>query len=249
MLGRIKNLLSKALFGISAPRCVSCRQRLGSSDRAICHECFEKYLTSKERGCSVCSKRLSECSCPCYYLKTHFVSSLSKLVRYNVGYGSDVSSRIIYRMKKKRRRDVIDFVAEEMAECILKSHSELSADTLVTHVPNRSSAIRERGFDHAEVLAQAVADRLGLEFKPLLVSLSKLPQKSMSGHDRVKNARFDLICETDLSGRDVIIIDDVVTSGASMGNSASMIRALRPRHIYGAAVAIAYKDEKILNNL
>ncbi len=245
MLGRIKKLPSKIMFIFSAPRCVSCRSRLDIDDKAICKNCLEKYEKSKNRNCSVCAKILSECICPPYYLKAHFVTELSKLVRYNTGEGSEVSSRIIYRMKKKQRADVTGFMADELTNALLKTHADLPPDALVTNVPNRKRAISERGFDHAEVLAKSVAKNLNLEFKHLLISKAKKPQKSMTHLERRKNAQFDLIGEPDLKGRTVIIVDDVVTSGASMGNSATMIKSLRPKKIIGITVAIAYKDDKI----
>lgn len=242
MLGRI---FKSILHRVSVPKCVSCKRMLSMDDRALCANCLKIYNEEKTRSCSNCSKAMPECSCQNYYLKTHFVSSLSKLVRYTPGSGKKPSSGIIFKMKNKPREDVIGFVADQLTESILNSNPDISPTTVVTNVPNRRSAIRYRGFDHAQVLAVAVAKRLNLEFMPLLVSKAKLPQKSMSGKERIKNARFDLIAEPDIKGRDILLIDDVVTSGASMGNSATVLKSLRPKRIIGATVAIAYKDEKI----
>lgn len=245
MLGRIKNAASIILLKLSVPKCACCKKRLLYEEKALCKDCAQKYSEAKTRGCSVCSKLLSECSCQNYYLKTHFVKGLSKLVRYNSGGQSDVTSRLIFKMKNKRREDVLSFVADDMADSISKVFPDLPCDTIVTYVPNRKAAIKERGFDHAGVLCEFVAKRLNFEFKPLLRSTATRAQKSLTQLERQANAQFELFGEADIKGRTVLIIDDVVTSGASMGNSASMIRTLRPKSIYGAAVAIAYKDEKI----
>ena len=245
MLGRIDKFANSLLFKLSVPKCVCCRKRLLNNEKALCEICLNKYREAKTRSCSICSKILSECSCQNLYLKTHFVKGLSKLVRYNSGVQRDVALRLIINMKNKRREDVLDFVAHEMVKSINTVFTSLPHDTVVTYVPNRKSAIRERGFDHAGVLAEAVAKRLNFEFMPLLKSTATKAQKSLTQLQRQANARFELLGDPDIKGRTVLIIDDVVTSGASMGNSASMIRALRPQNIYGAAVAIAYKDERI----
>ncbi len=247
MLGRIDESIKSLLFKLSVPKCVACRKKLLPEDLALCKSCLGKYKEARTRSCSVCSRVLSECTCPNYYLKTHFVKGLSKLVRYNTGQNGDVTLRLIFKMKNKRRWDVLDFVSGEMAEAINNAFPTLPLDTIVTNVPNRKSAIRERGFDHAGVLSEAVAKKLGLEYMPLLVSMASIAQKSLTQQERQANARFDLIGEPDIKGRTVLIIDDVVTSGASMGNSAAVLRILRPKCIYGAAVAIAYKDEKIIS--
>ena len=46
----------------------------------------------------------------------------------------------------------------------------------------------------------------------------------------------------DVDGKDVIIVDDIVTTGSSMGAAATLIRGLGCRKIYAAAVSIAYPD-------
>ena len=145
-------------------------------------------------------------------------------------------------MKKRSRKDVTDFFSDELIGAIKNSVSDFS-DTVITNVPNRKSEIRERGMDHAAVLAKAVAQKLGIEYRPLLVSLSKYAQKSLTAAERLSNADFDLITDESLKGKTVIIIDDIVTTGASMGKSATMIKALGPKRIIGACLAIAYFDK------
>lgn len=244
MQGRNNIFISNLLFALSVPKCVSCRARLTKEDRALCPSCKKQYNNTKSRNCSLCAKRLNRCSCTNDYLSKHFVRGLAKVYRYRQAKDFSAANSLVYKLKHDNREDVIDFVSDELLEAIKSSLPTLPENTLVTHVPNRKSAIIERGFDHAESLGREVARKLGLEFIPLLVSLSKKPQKEMSIDERLKNAKFDLICEPDLKGRIVLIIDDVVTSGASMGNAATMIRALKPKAIYGAAVAIAYQDNQ-----
>ena len=236
-------ILRKVLFALSVPKCLACRARLRDEDRALCRSCLQKYMEIKTRNCSRCSKLLHECSCTNEYLSLHFVKGLAKVYRYRATEEFATANSIVYRLKRKNRNDALDFLADEIVNSIKASLPEFSSDTIVTHVPNRKSAIIQYGFDHAELLGRAVAAKLGLEFMPLLVSLSKKPQKEMHGDARFSNASFDLIAEPDIRGRDVIVIDDIVTTGASMGNSATLIRALCPRSIYGACIGIAYFDD------
>lgn len=235
--------LRKVLFALSVPKCLSCRARISDKERALCYSCMKKYEEIKTRNCSVCARLLHECSCTNEYLSRHFVRGLAKVYRYRSSEEFMTANAIVYRLKKKNRNDALDFLADEVVASIKASLPHLSGDAIVTHVPNRRSAIAQYGFDHAELLGRAVAERLGLEFMPLLISLSKKPQKEMKGEARYANASFDLISEPDLRGREVIIVDDIVTTGASMGNSATLIRALRPKAIYGACVGIAYFDD------
>lgn len=239
--------IAKIFFYLTAvQKCAACKKRLDKDESSLCFDCLKTYEEAKTRNCSVCSKPLPECSCQNYYLKTHCVKGLSKLVRYNSGDSKDVIRSLIYLMKYKNRRDLLEFISSDMAESV-KYSLQLPGDTIVTHVPNRKVAIYNRGFDHGEVLARAVAEKLGYEYAPLLRSLSKKPQKNFTLDKRYGNARFELIAEPDLKEKCVLIVDDVVTSGASMGNSAFLIRSLGAKNIYGASIAIAYRDNKIFS--
>lgn len=239
--------IAKLLFYFTAvQKCVACKKRLNKDEESLCAKCLKIYEEAKTRNCSVCSNPLPKCSCQNFYLKTHCVKGLSKLVRYNSGDSKDVISSLVYLMKYKSRQDLLEFISSEIADSV-KSSLPLPEDTIVTHVPNRKSAIYDRGFDHGEVLARAVAKKLGFEYMSLLSSLSKKPQKNFSIDKRYDNARFELISEPDLKGKCILIVDDVVTSGASMGNSAFLIRSLGTKNIYGASIAIAYRDNKIFS--
>ena len=89
-----------------------------------------------------------------------------------------------------------------------------------------------------------MGDRLGLEYVQPLVSLTKDEQKQSQGTDRIANVRLATRKNApDLAGRTVIIIDDIVTTGASMGGVAKLIRRLGARTVVGAALSVAYKDE------
>ena len=60
----------------------------------------------------------------------------------------------------------------------------------------------------------------------------------------MENADFKLIKNPPkLVGKKVIIVDDIVTTGASMAHCATLIRALGTKNIVGAEISIAYKDE------
>ena len=152
---------------------------------------------------------------------------------------------LVYSLKRDNRNDVLSFLSEELA-CAILHNININEEYIVTSVPRRRKAIQRYGIDHARLLASAVAKRLGLRYYPLLKSTAKAPQKKMQNTERIKNATVDYKLRTpDIEGRRVILIDDVVTSGASMGSSAMLIHALKPKEIIGAALSIAYRDKSI----
>ena len=82
-------------------------------------------------------------------------------------------------MKNKRREDVIDFVSDEMIASIRNSPPDLPENTVVTNVPNRKSAIIDRGFDHAEVLAKAIAEKLDTTVPTVRLCLKKYAESGV----------------------------------------------------------------------
>ena len=244
---KIKELINRAIYYVSVPKCVCCKDKLDYGERGLCKRCIKGYEEHKRRNCPKCSKILSECFCTYDSLESHGIKNLIKIFRYSKTEQSLPSNYLIYSMKQDNRKDVIDFLADEMSDSINKCINEDLSRYVITNVPRRKRAIVEFGYDHAERLAKAVSDKLNIEDVELLRSKSKKPQKSVYGHARVENAKFEYKCKNDysLKGKSVILIDDIVTTGASMTNCATLIRGLKPRKIIGACLGTAYKESYI----
>lgn len=99
----------------------------------------------------------------------------------------------------------------------------LLGDT-ITWVPGRQAGIKERGFDHAEVLARAAGVRLGLPVTPALETVSDRPdQTELSAANRRRNlaGAFTARACTD----SMIVVDDLITTGASASAAADALLA------------------------
>lgn len=241
----IENFRKKLLFYLTVPKCVCCREKLDIDDKALCKNCIQEYGNTKNRSCSLCFKLLSECRCSNKYLKSHMVPKLIKLFRYKPS--SDPNERVaanqlIYNIKRVKRRDLLDFISDEMICAINKS---ISTDNLVvTNVPRKPGRVLKYGFDHSEEIAKAISVKLGIKYVKLLKSKLKAAQKKLYGDERIRNAKFDYLKRSaDVAGKRVLLIDDIVTTGASMGACAVLIRGLGAREVIGACMGITYRDD------
>ena len=230
---------------ISVPRCVCCGDRLEQPGSPFCPECSGKYEENKARNCSLCARPLYECSCTTEYLQTHFVKRLYKVFRYRQREENRASNSLIYSLKQDKRADVLSLCADELSATL--QSVENPVDLIITNVPRRRRAILEYGMDHSAILAREVAKRLGARYISILRSDSKRAQKSLHGADRLSNADFSIRHTVDLAGATVIIVDDIVTTGASMSASAMLLRGLGAKKIYGAALAVASRDRQTRN--
>lgn len=242
MKRKLAELWERILFYVSVPTCVCCKTRLDKDETALCKECIEKREKLKFRNCSVCNKRLDKCICSNEYLEKHHVRKLAKVFRYMQREDTLPLNAPIYSLKRQNRSDVVEFCAEELSRSVLNAFPNVKR-YIITNVPRSKRSIVKYGYDHAEELAKAVAKKTGGKYVKLLKSNVKVEQKKLHGESRKENAKFEAISDINLSGKNVLIIDDVVTSGASMGEAATLIRKLGAKRVFGAALGIAYKDK------
>ena len=234
-------LLSRLAHLISVPKCVCCGERLDYGELALCPNCSAVFDNIKTRNCSKCSKILSKCDCSTDYLRSHYIKTMIKIFRYKNREENIAANSLIYSLKRDNRSDVLDKCAKLLHDAITNNLGDVS-DFIITNVPRRRSQIIKYGIDHAELLAKRIAMLSGARYERLLVSNVKTEQKSLLGSAREANIDFDIMSDEDLKGKSVIIIDDIVTTGASMGAAAMLIRGLGAKRIVGASLAIAYKD-------
>ncbi|MBE6532656.1 MAG: ComF family protein [Ruminococcaceae bacterium] len=238
----IKEISDRVLFALSVPKCVCCREPIDYGQKAFCPKCSADFEEIKTRNCSRCAKKLNACSCSNEYLEGHFIKRVVKCFRYLVKDEINPANALIFSMKKDNRKDVLEVCTQELVAAIRNSVDN-PEEYIITNIPRRKAEIIDKGLDQAELLARAIATRLGAEYMPILKSLSKKSQKTLERADRLKNANFAIKSEADLTGKSVIIVDDVITTGASMGTAAALIRSLGAKNITAAALGIAYRDK------
>ena len=173
------------------------------------------------------------------------MSKLIKLFRYKPSADPNervAANELIYNIKRVKRRDLLDFISDEMV-CSIKN--SISADNaLITNVPRKSSRVLKYGFDHSEEIAKAVSKKLGIEYVKLLKSNLRSPQKKLQGEERIKNAKFNYLRKKpDLTGKRVLLLDDIVTTGASMGACSLLIKRLGAKEVIGVCMGITYRDD------
>ena len=177
-------------------------------------------------------------------LEAHFVKRHFKVLRYENREENSVANELIYSLKRDNRADVREFIASEMAKT-LEDFVSGREDIIFTNVPRRRAAIINYGMDHAADVAKILAKHFNCEYRSILYSESTKPQKSTHGDERESNVEFE-IKETDpepLVGKTVVIVDDIVTTGASVATAGALIRSLGAKDIVAASFASTYKDK------
>lgn len=228
-------------------RCIACGEII-SEDRVFCEECelaFEAALLSE---CGVCGRSLCRCLCPNESLKDARIHRQVKLYRYDTTDFEAVGNRILYRLKKQDIETAFRYLGGVLAE---KTAALLPIDEtfVVTYLPRTPDRVLEHGFDQSKHLAFEMSRALSL---PMVTALCRTThaktQKKMKSvaarkENLEKSLRFRARARKKIQGKRVLLLDDVVTSGASVLAAAKLLRRQGAKEVIPVSLAVVTHTE------
>lgn len=115
---------------------------------------------------------------------------------------------------------------------------------LIVPVPLSSARLAERGFNQALEIARPLSRMLDLpvEVGHIHRRRDTSPQAALPWKQRAKNVRHAFECELDLSGRAVLVVDDVMTTGATLDELARTLKAHGAARVGNLVVARTLRD-------
>ncbi|MDO8294730.1 MAG: double zinc ribbon domain-containing protein [Gallionella sp.] len=183
--------------------CVACDRALPYLEAAHCPSCALPTPTGEV--CGQCLKH------PPLLARTTAVFGyafpLDKLVQA-MKYGEQLALAHTFAGKLACRIDRTD-----LPDCIIP-------------MPLHPAKLRKRGFNQSQLLAAGVARGLGLELLPHACQRVRdtPPQSALPWKERKKNMRNAFCCDADLTGRRIALVDDVLTTGASLNALAEAVQ-------------------------
>lgn len=129
--------------------------------------------------------------------------------------------KLIQRLKFGADLALADALAEKLA-CRL---DQSRLPDLIVPMPLHPNRLRERGYNQSVLLAERLAHSSGVKVAPLACRRIRdtAAQSSLKYKLRRKNMRNAFVCDVDLSGMRVALVDDVLTSGASLDALAAAV--------------------------
>lgn len=104
---------------------------------------------------------------------------------------------------------------------------------LVIPMPLHPQRLQERGFNQSLEIARIIAQKMDIRLETTACKRIKLspPQASLPLKQRVKNMKGAFSCDTSLDGLHVALLDDVMTTGASLNALAKAVKSAGARHV------------------
>lgn len=206
------NLLEVLIAKIAPHNCLAC----GTEGTLLCASCVNLLRAVPER-CYLC-QRLEPGALTCLDCRslTHL-----RCVRVSTLY-EGIAKNLIWKLKLAGAQSASRIMSKHMAQLV-------SPDSrmFIVPVPTATSRVRRRGYDQAKLLACDLARQTGMPYLDCLSRHGQTRQHGLSRHDRLAqlNSAFRLKRQRVIQKANILLVDDVITTGATLEAAAATLSA------------------------
>ena len=188
-----------------------------------CYACKIHLDPSNEAGiCDFCRSRIRRNPRPyCRGGKFHFARA------YSACLYEDVLKELIHLFKYRGKIAIGRFLASLMIDFLKTDHGILNDIDLIAFVPLQNGRLRERGFNQSRILAFHISKEFGIALTDVLEKTRRTRhQNELSRIDRLSNLTGAFRVKKSarsLTGMKILLIDDVMTTGATLNECAKVL--------------------------
>ncbi|MCL2523152.1 MAG: ComF family protein [Betaproteobacteria bacterium] len=232
----LKHLLRRCQQSLLPGSCLLCGGDAGAA--LLCLPCQGELPALPAARCPQCGEAtaLGERCGACLLEAPHFARVVA---RWPYEFPVD---RLVHALKYRHQTAIAHWLGEQMA-------AELpDGEHWLVPMPLHRERLRDRGFNQALEIARVLARRrrLPLIAKGLRRLRPTAPQADLDQRQRQRNVRGAFACDIDLAGRSVILVDDVMTTGASVNECARVLRQCGAEEVTVAVAARALKARSVV---
>ncbi len=231
MLSVLKKLYTTTLNVLFPPICVACGASIPDQSAYVCLACFDALTIHTALTCPACGGRRHLTLPPCH--KTPYI--LAAACAYH-----DPIPQLVWYFKYHKLERLRILLAALLITHISRVIPDISS-YIISYIPLHPRKERERGFNQSHLLAQTVADYVHIPCIPLLTRTryteSQTKQKNRT--QRFSNVTDCFACTNPAActGKNILLIDDVSTSGGTLLAATHALRAHHVRRVIGLVVA------------
>ena len=239
MLARLKALAGKVADGLYPRVCPGCDQVSDRPGRHLCWACFGRMELHTGSLCKVCGARVEGrpahafvCGA-CANIRPAFDKTRA------AGRFHGVLRAQIHQFKYERALWLKHDLTDLLHGCLIAYFDPEVVDVVVP-VPLHPVRLRERSYNQAAVLSQALSRRIGRRFDGRsLIRVRKTDSQTRfdAAHRRMNIlGAFEVARPEWVTGRCVLLIDDVMTTGATLNECARVLKKAGARTVWGLTV-------------
>jgi competence protein ComFC len=218
MLKLLKNLGSDILNIILPATCISCGKILSDGRVIVCEPCYSDLEKITPAQIEVFINRVDNREFDNIYIMYEF----SKLFQ-----------KLMYFFKYEGYQHIAKYFAMSIFEYINNEYD------CVSFVPLHKTKQRERGFNQSEVIADYYCQKSKLPFCNHLLKRTKYTQSQtkLGRQQRRENIHKAFSVESDVENKSILLIDDVITTGATLNECAAVLKAANCKKVDIVAIA------------
>lgn len=240
-------------------KCPLCGTLTDGGRARLCPDCAEKANDAWNTPCPVCHRTAVQCEClPDDFALGH--ASLMGRTHLCIGFydpakDESVASRLIFALKEQTCDAAAYVLAQHLARELMRlfclANEDIRTWTLV-YPPRTAERKAELGFDQAELLTRFLAGTTGARRQNIFRRKGGREQKRLNGRERAANAARSLTLPhpEQCRGQKFILIDDILTSGATLSHCARLLYDAGAEAVFSATVLKTLprrtKGEKLL---
>lgn len=223
------------------PLCAGCEQVLADDEEGICDKCRAALQYTNEATIRQNKLEMLFANFHPYHKETAIADKFIRAAAYTYYAQSNPIRDIIHAIKFKHNAEL----ARHMGRCAaqrMRQNDFFAGIDAILPVPLHPKRLRERGYNQSEEIARGVSEVTGLPIlNTCLERIQYTEQQSLKTIEERKKLPqpFALRNEQELQGKHVLVIDDVVTSGTTVGRCLELLHPIVGCHYSVMALSIA----------
>lgn len=204
--------------------------------RKICDTCKDKLKPIYGARCFCCSKPLQR-------EEQEYCKDCRKARQFQQGLGifpySTLLQNSLFQLKYGKRQEYGTFYGE-FAAYYSREKIEKWRINLIIPIPLHPRRLEKRGYNQAGIIAEALGKKLGIPVDERILKRQKntKPQKELNHQERQKNMRNAFVARKKLEGENILLVDDIYTTGSTIEEAAKELKKAGAQKIFFLTVAI-----------
>lgn len=216
---KIKEMLLDLIFPAV---CLHCGTELMETEKTsrICHKCLGEIRINSTLFCARCRARLPDNRKICHRDTQYMLAAA-------VNYDGPIKD-IVHQLKYRRWTSLADVIRPILNEYIGKIDLSLE-NSVIIPIPLHPERLKERGFNQSEIIGSIISEISGIPMRDDLLIRSRKTKaqaelKNFQERSENMTGAFSAINSDALKNKNVILVDDVYTSGSTMDDAARALR-------------------------
>lgn len=224
--------MTKWLDYVYPRTCPVCTKILAPGCGLVCEECQSRLVYVKNPRCKKCGKPVENAGkefCMDCNRKKHYYNSGRVVWVY-----TKEMRQSIYRFKYDNKREYADFYVNELVRLYGGWIKRLEVDAILP-IPLHKSKYRKRGFNQAQVLAEAIGRELEIPVLSDILVRNKntTAQKNLNDKERQENVKNAFkIVQNEVQLKKILLVDDIYTTGSTIDAAARILKGDGIEEVY-----------------